>query len=149
MQYDKICGMTGTAEDAEKSLALSYGLKVEIIPPHLPCVRKDLPDQIFDTDAARDLAILRQITACHSKGQPVLVGTQSVEESEKLSLLLREKNIPCQVLNACNDEQEAAIIADAGRAFAVTVSTNMAGRGVDIRLDDKARAAGGLSVMGG
>lgn len=148
MQYDKICGMTGTAEDAEKSLALSYGLKVEIIPPHLPCVRKDLPDQIFDTDAARDLAILRQITTCHSKGQPVLVGTQSVEESEKLSLLLREKNIPCQVLNACNDEQEAAIIADAGRAFAVTVSTNMAGRGVDIRLDDKARAAGGLSVMG-
>ncbi|MFR1722983.1 helicase-related protein [Emergencia timonensis] len=148
MQYDKICGMTGTAEDAEKSLALSYGLKVEIIPPHLPCVRKDLPDQIFDTDAARDLAILRQITACHSKGQPVLVGTQSVEESEKLSLLLREKNIPCQVLNACNDEQEAAIIADAGRAFAVTVSTNMAGRGVDIKLDDNARAAGGLSVMG-
>lgn len=141
MQYDKICGMTGTAEDAEKSLALSYGLKVEIIPPHLPCVRKDLPDQIFDTDAARDLAILRQITACHSKGQPVLVGTQSVEESEKLSLLLREKNIPCQVLNACNDEQEAAIIADAGRAFAVTVSTNMAGRGVDIKLDDNARAA--------
>lgn len=148
MQYDIICGMTGTAEEAKNGLALSYDLKVEVIPPHLPCIRKDLPDQIFETDADRDQALLHQVISCYSKGQPVLVGTQSVEESENLSSLLWKENIPCQVLNAKNNEEEASIIKSAGRAFAVTISTNMAGRGVDIKLDDTARAAGGLYVMG-
>lgn len=148
MQYDKVCGMTGTAADAKKALALSYNLKVEVIPPHLPCIRKDLPDQIFDTDPERNMALLREIAACWDKGQPVLVGTQSVEESENIYVSLQEKNIYCHVLNARNDEQEAAIIKKAGRAFAVTISTNMAGRGVDIKLDETAKTAGGLYVMG-
>lgn len=147
-QYDQICGMTGTAEDAKNALALAYNLKVEVLPPHLPCIRKDQPDEIFETDAERNRALLQQIITCHSKGQPVLIGTQSVEESERLSVLLEEKKIPHHVLNARNDHQESMIVEDAGRAFAVTISTNMAGRGVDIKLDHRARAAGGLYVMG-
>lgn len=148
MQYSCICGMTGTAEEAKKTLSVSYGLQVEIIPPRLPCIRIDHPDEIFDTDDARNHALLQQLKHCHDNGQPVLVGTQSVEESETLSALLKGENIPHHVLNARNDEQEAEIIKDAGKAFAVTISTNMAGRGVDIKLDDRAKAAGGLYVLG-
>lgn len=148
MQYNGICGMTGTAEEAKKTLATNYGLQIEIIPPHLPCIRIDHPDLIFDTDEARNHALLQHLCSCHDDGQPVLVGTQSVEESEMLSGLLKEKNISHHVLNARNDNQEAEIIKAAGNAFAVTISTNMAGRGVDIKLDDKARAAGGLFVCG-
>lgn len=148
MQYGCICGMTGTAEEAKKTLSVSYGLQVEIIPPRLRCIRIDHPDEIFDTDDARNLALLQQLKHCHDNGQPVLVGTQSVEESEMLSALLKGENISHHVLNARNDEQEAEIIKNAGKAFAVTISTNMAGRGVDIKLEDRAKSAGGLYVLG-
>jgi preprotein translocase subunit SecA len=153
--YPKLSGMTATAQPAAEELELFYKLKVVPIPPNRPCQRIDDPDLIFTHKEAKYQALLAEILHAHQTGRPVLVGTQSVEESELLAARLAAANIPCQVLNAKNDEAEAAIIARAGAVGAVTISTNMAGRGTDIRLggpheEDRARvvAAGGLYVIG-
>lgn len=156
--YPKLSGMTATAQPAAEELELFYKLKVVPIPPNRPCQRVDLPDLIFTHKEAKYAALLAEIQHAHKAGRPVLVGTQSVEESELLAARLAVANIPCQVLNAKNDEAEAAVIARAGAVGAVTISTNMAGRGTDIRLggpdesngEDRARvvAAGGLYVIG-
>lgn len=153
--YKMLCGMTGTAASSSTELWNMYGLEVDVIPPHIPCIRIDHPDLIFLDKEAHVRAILSCIQTSYDKGQPVLVGTQSVQESEYFSSLLTERNIKHCVLNARNDIEEAEIIADAGKPFQVTISTNIAGRGVDIRLGGKkeqnkadfVRAAGGLFVV--
>ena len=144
--YPHICGMTGTAATQALELQKVYGLRVETIPTNRPVIRVDHPDAVFATKAEKEQAVLQEIRRVHATGQPVLVGTGSVEESERLSRMLRD--IPHQVLNARNDEAEAAIIAKAGDRNAVTISTNMAGRGTDIRLGEGAAALGGLHVIG-
>lgn len=133
-QYKTLSGMTGTAATSANEFETAYQLRTVVMEPHTPCIRVDQPDEVFLTDQERDEAVLAEISAAYEKGQPVLIGTASVMESERLSERLNEKNIPHQVLNARNDEREAAMIAEAGRPRCVTVSTNMAGRGVDIRL---------------
>lgn len=133
-QYQTVCGMTGTAATSANELETTYQLRTIVMQPHTPCIRIDHPDEIFATNAERDAAALDSILAAHEKGQPVLIGTASVKESEALSKRLQEHGVTHQVLNARNDEREAAIIAEAGAPYAVTVSTNMAGRGVDIKL---------------
>ncbi len=152
--YEMLCGMTGTAASSSSELWEMYGLEVEVIPPHIPCIRIDHPDLIFTDKEEQENAILSCIQSSHDKGQPVLVGTQSVQESEHFSALLKERDIKHCVLNARNDAEEAEIIADAGKPYQVTISTNIAGRGVDIRLGGKdtgqaefVRAAGGLFVV--
>src|SRR5262245_40969931 len=154
-RYPRLCGMTGTARAAAAELADVYGLQVVEIPPNRPCIRVDHPDVIHATREARRRALLDEIAATHATGQPILVGTVSVEESESLAADLREAGIACRVLNAKNDAEEAAIVAGAGALGAVTISTNMAGRGTDIRLGgggerqrDAVVALGGLLVIG-
>jgi preprotein translocase subunit SecA len=144
--YPKVCGMTGTAATQSLELMKVYGLKVETIPTNRPVIRKDHPDIVFPRKAEKEQAVVQEIRRAHAAGQPVLVGTASVEESERLSALLTE--LPHEVLNARNDEREAAIIARAGERGAVTISTNMAGRGTDIRLGAGVAALGGLYVIG-
>jgi preprotein translocase subunit SecA len=155
--YEKLAGMTGTAKTEEEELRKIYGLEVVVIPTHKPMIRIDHPDVVFKTEAAKWRAVVREIQECHSKGRPVLVGTRSIEKSEKLSAMLRQVGIPHQVLNAKVHEKEAEIIAQAGRLGAVTIATNMAGRGVDILLGgnppdpeeaEKVRQLGGLHVIG-
>jgi len=153
--YDVLSGMTATAVSAAEELQGFYGLKVVVIPESRPCVREDLPDLVFSHRQARDAALIRTILEVHGSGRPLLVGTTSVEDSERLSSQLLDHGIPHQVLNARNDTQEASIIAEAGGLGAVTISTNMAGRGTDIRLggaDERDReqvvALGGLYVIG-
>jgi preprotein translocase subunit SecA len=155
MHYPGLSGMTATARPAAEELADAYGLKTVPIPPNRPCIRQDLPDVIFTHRQAKYSALVGEIASNHRDGRPVLVGTCSVEESELLAGRLLEAGITCQVLNAKNDEAEAAIIAQAGAAGAVTISTNMAGRGTDIRLGgsdgtDRGRVVnlGGLYVIG-
>ena len=133
-QYATLSGMTGTAATSANEFETTYGVRTIVIEPHTPCIRTDLDDAIFLTNAERDEALLEEILAANSKGQPVLIGTASVKDSEELSKKLAEKGIEHNVLNARNDEKEAAIIAQAGKPYSVTVSTNMAGRGVDIKL---------------
>ncbi|KAB3531522.1 accessory Sec system translocase SecA2 [Alkaliphilus serpentinus] len=154
-QYPKLAGMTGTAMTAKNELLETYGLKVVIIPSNKPSIRIDHPDLIFTHKEAKERALILEIKEAHSKGQPILIGTNSVEESEEMAALLTQEGIHCNVLNAKNDYQEAKIIARAGEYGAVTVSTNMAGRGVDIKLggeeeEDKLRVieTGGLYVIG-
>jgi len=154
-QYPMLAGMTATAQPAAGELSEVYGLRTVPIPPNRPCVREDLPDFIFSHREAKEQALIRDIAHMHEKRRPVLVGTSSVEESEFLAIRLSAFGIPCRVLNAKNDEAEAAIVADAGALGAVTISTNMAGRGTDIRLggvggEDRERvlALGGLFVIG-
>ena len=154
-QYECISGMTGTAREAAAELHEFYGLKVVVVPSHRPCVRNDHPDRVFPTKESKYAALVREITASRLTGRPVLVGTASVEESERLASLLAASGTACQVLNAKNDHQEAAVVAEAGAPDAVTISTNMAGRGTDIRLGgsdqrDRERvvALGGLYVLG-
>ncbi|HEY5466592.1 MAG TPA: accessory Sec system translocase SecA2, partial [Clostridia bacterium] len=144
--YEHICGMTGTASSAAPELDAFYRLGVTRIPPHVPCRRMDQPDLIFRTKAEKEQAILREISQRHACGQPVLVGTASVEESERLVSRVREYGFACEVLNARHDETEAEIIAQAGQSGAITISTNMAGRGVDIRLGEG--VAAGLYIIG-
>ena len=144
--YPDVCGMTGTAVTQSDELKSVHGLEVEVIPTHRPVIRIDHADIIFETKEEKEQAILDEIRRVHASGQPVLVGTSSVEESERLSEKLA--GIPHQVLNARNDAQEAAIIARAGERDAVTISTNMAGRGIDIKLGQGVADVGGLYVIG-
>ncbi len=155
--YDKLAGMTGTALTEAVEFEEIYGLRVLEIPTNMPIARKDEDDEIYKNEKAKLDAIVKSIKEAHDKGQPVLVGTVSIEKSEQLSRLLRENKLPHNVLNAKYHEQEAEIIAQAGVAGAITIATNMAGRGTDIKLggksenqEDKQRviAAGGLYVLG-
>lgn len=144
--YPKICGMTGTAATQAQEFLKFYNMEVEVIPPNRPVIRIDEPDALFPTKFAKEETVLEEIRRVHALGQPVLVGTASVEESEGLSSRLHD--IPHAVLNARNEEEEAAIIAQAGQRGAVTISTNMAGRGVDIQLGAGVAELGGLYVIG-
>ncbi|MGK5677352.1 accessory Sec system translocase SecA2 [Micromonospora sp. URMC 106] len=153
--YPTVCGMTATAVLVGDQLREFFGLEVAVIPPNTPCVREDEPDRIYATRAEKDEALVDEIKRNHERGRPVLVGTLDVKESEGLAAGLNAAGVPCVVLNAKNDDEEAAIIAEAGAYGAVTVSTQMAGRGVDIRLGgsdqaDRERVAelGGLYVIG-
>jgi preprotein translocase subunit SecA len=153
--YPHLCGMTATALPAAEELSDTYGLDVVVIPPNRPCIRVDRADHIFAGREAKDRAVIEEIRNAHSTGRPVLVGTASVVESERLAAMLDAEQISCQVLNAKNDEREAAIVAEAGVPGAVTISTNMAGRGTDIRLGgheetdrDQVLDRGGLYLIG-
>ena len=153
--YPRISGMTATARPAADELFQFYNLKVVVIPPNRPCIREDHPDVIFTHIEAKTQALIDEIKRCHASLRPVLVGTASVEESEGLAAALEGAGISCEVLNAKNDEMEARIIAQAGRPGAVTISTNMAGRGTDIKLGgekeeerDKVAGLRGLYVIG-
>ncbi|AKJ63634.1 preprotein translocase subunit SecA [Kiritimatiella glycovorans] len=134
--YDKLSGMTGTAETEAEEFHQIYGLDVAVIPTHRPCRRVDSNDMIYRTQREKFNALLQQIEACHNRKQPVLVGTISVETSELISRMLRRRNIPHNVLNAKNHQREAEIVANAGQPGAVTIATNMAGRGTDIKLGE-------------
>ena len=147
-KYDKKAGMTGTALTEEKEFREIYGMDVIEIPTNRPVIRKDLDDAVYKTKKEKFHAVVEAIKAAHAKGQPVLVGTITIEPSEYLSGLLRKQGIPHEVLNAKFHEREAEIVALAGQHGAVTIATNMAGRGTDIKLDDDARAAGGLKIIG-
>ena len=136
--YDKLSGMTGTALTEEEEFASIYRLDVVEIPTNKPVIRKDQPDVVYKTEAGKFRAIIRQVKECHEKGQPVLVGTISIERSELLSKLLKKEGVPHNVLNAKFHEQEAQIVAQAGKFGAVTIATNMAGRGTDIVLGGNA-----------
>ncbi len=147
-KYDKKAGMTGTALTEEKEFREIYGMDVIEIPTNRPVIRKDLDDAVYKTKREKFHAVIEAIKEAHAKGQPVLVGTITIETSEYLSGLLRKQGIPHEVLNAKFHEREAEIVALAGQHGAVTIATNMAGRGTDIKLDDEARAAGGLKIIG-
>ena len=136
--YGKLSGMTGTALTEEEEFTTIYELDIVEIPTNKPVIRKDWPDVVYKNEAGKDRAIIRQIIECHSKGQPVLVGTISIEKSEYLSSLLKKQGIPHNVLNAKQHEREAEIVAQAGKLGAVTIATNMAGRGTDIMLGGNA-----------
>jgi preprotein translocase subunit SecA len=144
--YPKVCGMTGTAATQADEFRLVYGLEVEVIPTNRPMIRADLPDRLYATKRDKERAVLAEIQRLHLSGRPVLVGTRSVEESERLSARLA--GAPHQVLNARHEEQEAGMIARAGQMCAVTISTNMAGRGTDIQLGAGVAEIGGLHVIG-
>ena len=153
--YPKVSGMTGTALTAAEEFFECYQLKVMVIPPHKPCIRRDLPDVIYTHNEAKRNGLIEEITRVHKTGRPILIGTASIEESEELAGELRQAGVACQVLNAKNDELEARIVENAGALYAVTVSTNMAGRGTDIKLGgageedkDKVMSLGGLYVIG-
>ena len=147
--YPRLCGMTGTATSCAAELAQLYGLDVVVIPPHVPMVRIDRDDLVFTGREAKERAIVDEIQRAHATGRPVLVGTSTVTESENLAARLRTVGVSCEVLNAKNDAEEAAIVARAGQFGAVTISTNMAGRGTDIRLGgDRVVVLSGLYVIG-
>jgi preprotein translocase subunit SecA len=153
--YSRLCGMTGTATDCAEELHQLYALEVVVIPTHVPVVRIDREDAVFTHREAKERAVIAEIQRAHSDGRPVLVGTSTVTESERLAERLRATGVDCEVLNAKNDAEEAGIVARAGAIDAVTISTNMAGRGTDIRLGgndeserDRVAALGGLYVIG-
>ena len=140
--------MTGTALTEEKEFRDIYGMDVVEIPTNRPVIRKDLHDAVYKTKKEKLNAIVEAVKEAHAKGQPVLVGTITIEASEQLSGMLRREGIQHKVLNAKFHELEAEIVADAGIHGAVTIATNMAGRGTDIKLDEEAKAAGGLKIIG-
>ena len=146
--YDKLAGMTGTAKTEEEEFRDIYNMYVITIPTNKPVIRKDYGDLIYATKAGKYKAIVNEIKERHKKGQPVLVGTIAVEASELLSSMLKKERIPHEVLNAKNNAREAEIIALAGKKGAVTIATNMAGRGTDIKIDDEVKELGGLFVLG-
>jgi len=146
--YEKLAGMTGTAATSAEEFERIYGLKVVVIPTNKPVIRIDYPDVIYKTEKAKFDAVVREIEEMYKIGRPVLVGTRSIERSEYLSKLLKKKGIPHQVLNAKYHEKEAEIIAKAGHKGMVTIATNMAGRGVDIKLGPGVKELGGLHIIG-
>ena len=147
-KFEKKCGMTGTALTEEKEFREIYGMDVIEIPTNMPVIRVDEQDAVYKTREEKLAAIVDAVKASHDKGQPVLVGTITIEASEELSAMLKKEGIARNVLNAKFHELEAGIVAEAGRHGAVTIATNMAGRGTDIKLDEDARAAGGLKIIG-
>jgi len=147
-KYKKKAGMTGTALTEEKEFRDIYGMDVVEIPTNVPVIRQDLEDAVYKTKKAKFNAVINEILEAHKKGQPVLVGTITIETSELLSGMLHKRGIQHQVLNAKFHELEAQIVAGAGIHGTVTIATNMAGRGTDIKLDDESRAAGGLKIIG-
>ncbi|HBM03291.1 MAG TPA: preprotein translocase subunit SecA, partial [Ruminococcaceae bacterium] len=146
--YKKLSGMTGTASTEAPEFSEIYKLDVVEIPTNKPLARIDHPDVIFQTERGKYHNVIEKIKECHEKGQPVLAGTISIEKSELLSKMLKKEHIPHNVLNAKNHEREAEIIAQAGKFGAVTIATNMAGRGTDIKLTPEVKAAGGLAIIG-
>ena len=150
-RYPVACGMTGTAVAVGEQLREFYGLEIAVIPPNLPCVREDEPDRLYRTAADKEDAVVSQVADTHAAGRPVLIGTLDVAESERLAERMGQAGLSCVVLNAKNDAQEAAIVAEAGALGAITVSTQMAGRGTDIRLGgshDSGTPGGGISGGG-
>ncbi len=146
--YNKLAGMTGTAQTEATEFAQIYKLDVISIPTNVPVIREDGNDLIYKTELEKFKAVIDEIKVSHKKGQPVLVGTASIEKSEYLHALLKKEKIPHSVLNAKNHEKEAQIILDAGVKGAVTIATNMAGRGVDIKISDEIKKLGGLYIIG-
>ncbi|HYB87890.1 MAG TPA: accessory Sec system translocase SecA2 [Streptosporangiaceae bacterium] len=153
-RYPRACGMTATAVAVGEELREFYGLEVAVIPPNRPCVREDQPGRLYATVAEKEKAIVGEVAAAHATGRPVLIGTLDIVESERIALRLSAAGLGCAVLNAKNDAEEAAIVAEAGAHAAITVSTQMAGRGTDIRLggrrgdDGQVAGLGGLCVIG-
>jgi preprotein translocase subunit SecA len=153
-RYPRVCGMTGTAVTVGEELREFYGLEVAVIPPNRPCVREDQPDRLYATLPQKEKSVVAEVAAAHVTGRPVLIGTLDIAESERIGRRLAAAGLPHVVLNAKNDAHEAAIVAEAGTRAAITVSTQMAGRGTDIRLGgrggdrDQVAALGGLYVIG-
>ena len=146
--YNKLSGMTGTAKTEEEEFLSIYNMRVIVIPTNKPIARIDYPDAIFGSKKAKYEALVNEVIELHAKGQPVLVGTIAVETSELISKMLKSRKIPHEVLNAKNHQREAEIIKNAGRKGAVTIATNMAGRGTDIKLQEGVKELGGLAVLG-
>ncbi|GBE52797.1 preprotein translocase subunit SecA [bacterium BMS3Bbin14] len=146
--YDKLAGMTGTADTEAPEFQKIYNLDVVVIPTNREMVRKDFPDVIYKNEAAKNKAIVSEIKELHKKGQPILVGTISIDVSEKIARMLEKEKIPHEVLNAKQHEREAEIVAQAGQKGKVTIATNMAGRGTDIKLGEGVCALGGLHILG-
>ena len=147
-KFRKKAGMTGTAQTEEREFRNIYGMDVIVIPTNRPVIRKDLEDAVYKTKKEKFHAVVEEIVKAHEKGQPVLVGTITIETSEMLSHMLKKRGVPHKVLNAKFHELEAEIVAEAGVHGAVTIATNMAGRGTDIKLDDESKALGGLKIIG-
>ncbi|MCR5403023.1 MAG: preprotein translocase subunit SecA [Butyrivibrio sp.] len=147
-KFEKKCGMTGTALTEEREFRDIYGMDVIVIPTNRPVLRKDLQDAVYKTKKEKLNAICDAVCDAHAKGQPVLVGTITIESSEELSRMLKKRGVQHQVLNAKFHEMEAEIVAEAGKHGAVTIATNMAGRGTDIKLDDESKELGGLKIIG-
>ena len=146
--YEKLAGMTGTAQTEATEFAQIYNLDVISIPTNVPIARIDKNDLIYNSEREKLDAVVKRIKEMHTKGQPILIGTASIEKSEMIHERLKKEKIPHNVLNAKNHEQEAQIIINAGQKGAITVATNMAGRGVDIKIDDEVRSLGGLLILG-
>ena len=146
--YEKLAGMTGTAQTEATEFAEIYGLEVISIPTNKPVIRKDLNDLIYKTEEEKFDAVIKRVKEIHKTGQPILIGTASIEKSEILHNLLKKEKLPHTVLNAKNHEKEAEIIAKAGEKGAITIATNMAGRGVDIKLGEGVKELGGLAIIG-
>ena len=146
--YDKLAGMTGTAKTEENEFLKIYKLPVIVIPTNKPVVRIDEPDVIYKTKAAKYRAVGRAVKEIHETGQPILIGTTSITQSEEMSGVLKKNGIPHVVLNAKFHEKEAEIVANAGQKGAVTIATNMAGRGTDIKLGEGVEELGGLYIVG-
>lgn len=146
--YTKLSGLTGTAKTEEDEFRKIYGMDVVVVPTNRPMIRKDLPDVVYRSEKGKFKAVVDEIVARHRTGQPLLVGTISIEKSEMLSDMLKKRGIPHDVLNAKHHEREAEIVAQAGRKGAVTIATNMAGRGTDIILEEGVAELGGLHIIG-